>query len=585
MPSESASGTPAPSAFASRSAANPERIALLLIAIAATAVVAPMLFLGNASGHDFGFHIASWLDVAGQWREGVAYPRWAEWANWGLGEPRFIFYPPASWMLGAALGKLLPWNAVPGAFIWLVLIFSGFTMWRLAREFLPGAQAAAAAVIFVVNPYQLLVVYYRSDFAELLAGALFPLLILAALRVLRDGWRWGWGGIPMLALVFAAIWLSNAPAAVIATYSLALLIAVGCAIQRSIRPLLAGGTAMALGFGLAGFYILPAAYEQRWVQIAQAIVVDLQPAQNFIFTHSTNPEFALFNWKVSCVALATILLASIAAVISARHRRDNPMLWWLMFALAAASIFLMFPPSALLWRYLPKLQFVQFPWRWLVPLGVPYSLFLATAIGRSRRRWIWYAALAAVISAGATAIARDAWWDSEDVTLLEAAIHSGHGYEGTDEYAPIGCDRYNLPGLIEDPTSFGAINDEPLTPHAAKYDSKSRETVPDSRMPLRIDKWLAETKSFNVETAEPATLALRLLNYPAWEIKLDGQIAPATSAPVTAQMLLRVPAGNQKIEVNFRRTPDRVAGNAISALSGLLLAGCATIFSTRRRSE
>src|SRR5580704_17788451 len=225
----------------------------VFIVLAATAVVTPMFFLGNASGHDFGFHLASWLDVAGQWREGIAYPRWAEWANWGFGEPRFIFYPPASWILGAALGTVLPWRMAPGAFIWLALVLSGVSMWRLAREWLPGSEATAAAVIFVVNPYQLVVVYYRSDLAELFASAIFPLLILGAGRMVRNGsresWRSGWGecseSVPLLAIAFAVIWLSNAPAAVIATYSLVLVLAVGSVLQRSIRPLISGGAAMA----------------------------------------------------------------------------------------------------------------------------------------------------------------------------------------------------------------------------------------------------------------------------------------------------------------------------------------------------
>ena len=137
------------------------------------------------------------MDVAGQWREGIFYPRWAEWANWGFGEPRFIFYPPLSWMLGAALGSFLPWKCVPGAFIWLALIVAGMSMWRLAREWLPESQAEAAAVFFAVNPYNLAIVYYRSDFAELLAVALLPLLLWCALHddARQNGatcriWRW-----------------------------------------------------------------------------------------------------------------------------------------------------------------------------------------------------------------------------------------------------------------------------------------------------------------------------------------------------------------------------------------------------------
>ena len=155
-------------------------------------------------------------------------------------------------MLGAGLASVLPWRIVPGTFIWLALVLAGFGMWRLAREWLPNGQALLAGVLFAVNPYHLVIVYYRSDFAELLASALFPLAVLGALRVARDGWN----RVPGLALVFALIWLSNAPAGVIATYSLLLIFAVGCALHRNIWPVVRGGAAMACGFGLAAFYIL-----------------------------------------------------------------------------------------------------------------------------------------------------------------------------------------------------------------------------------------------------------------------------------------------------------------------------------------
>jgi hypothetical protein len=538
-------------------------MALLLVAIAATAVITPMFFLGNASGHDFQFHLASWLDVAGQWREGVLFPRWAEWANWGYGEPRFIFYPPASWLLGATLGSLLPWRMAPGAFIWLALLLAGISMWRFAREWLSPREAVAAAVLYSVNPYPLIMVYYRSDFAELLASALLPLALWGALRLLRDAWR----GLHFLAIPFALIWLSNAPAAVLAAYSLMLLFFVASIFRRSPEPLFLGGVSMGGGFGLAAFYIFPAAYEQRWVQIHEALANLLRPEQNFLFTHVRDPEFLFFNWKVSTVAMGVMLVTGIAAVIVARRRQEFPEIWWMLLALGSAATLLMFPPSAFLWRWLPKLEFVQFPWRWLGVLGVVFAFFVAAAIGRAKRPWVgWLAIGLALTTLGGTLVC-DGWWDSEDIPVLMRGIQTGRGYEGTDEYQPLGCDRYELPG--SDPE--GEIIGEPA-PRIQRLDRDSGvfKLVPDNTE--RIERWTANEKRFATEDNAEVTLALRLLNYPGWQASVDGVTVPGGAAPETAQMLVALPAGAHQVDARFASTGDRVAGAIISAIFAFLLA-------------
>ncbi len=79
---------------------------------------------------------------------------------------------------------------------------------------------------------------------------------------------------------------------------------------------------MGAGFGLAAFYILPAAFERRWVQIGQAVSDNLQPVHNFLFTQRNDPDFVLFNWKVSWVALGLILVTDRGRAFAARRRRE-----------------------------------------------------------------------------------------------------------------------------------------------------------------------------------------------------------------------------------------------------------------------
>lgn len=566
-----------------------------------------MWFRGDASGHDFLFHLASWMDVSRQWHEGVLYPRWADWANWGFGEPRFVFYPPASWMLGAALGSVLPWRMVPGAFIWLTLVTAGMSMWKLAREWLPAPQAAAAAVLFAVNPYHLVIVYYRSDFSELLAVALLPLLVLGALNTASDGWR----SVPLLAAVFAAIWLANAPAAVIATYSLGLVPLIVCVLRRSLRPLFPGATAMVGGFGLAAFYILPAAWERRWVQIQTVVAEDFQPVRNFLFTRANEPAFTLFNWKVSTAALGMILVAVIAALIAAKKRREFGELWWTLVILGAASVFLMLPPSRILWRHLPELHFLQFPWRWLDVLGLVFACMIALAMSSARKQIAWLTALLllTLIGEAAALMVQDAWWDSQGAVYLsswmsarpgyiarierkrrEQALHlsgwinSGRGYEGTDEYQPLGCDRSELPGNPDDETRPARVSSIPaplvekLEPFSDPDDPK---VVPATGVRLHFYEWSAGRKDFTAQTPGPVTLALRLLVYPAWIATVDGKSAGYYPHPVTGQMLLPLAPGAHRVELRFVRTWDRTAGGIISAFTAAALLVFAGIFRGR----
>jgi 6-pyruvoyl-tetrahydropterin synthase related domain len=538
----------------------------LTMGLVALAILIPFFFKGDASGHDFEFHVASWMEVARQWHEGVFYPRWAALANFGFGEPRFIFYPPASWMLGAALSLLLPWKVVPAAYIWLALVVAGCSMYRLAREWLPVPAAVAAGAVFAANPYHLLIVYWRSDFSELLASAVFPLLILGTLNLTREPRR----ALVMIAALVAFIWLTNAPAGVIGSYSAALLLVVLGVVERSVRPLVYEFGAMALGIALAAFYIVPAALEQSWVSIGQVLSSGLRPQDNFLFTVTNDPEHTAFNFLASEVAVGMLAALALAVGFAAPIKRRSRTLWWMLTTVSIACVVLMVPISSVLWSYVPKLRFVQFPWRWLFPLSVPLAAFVSTGISRARgilRVVLWTAAFAALAVCG-WLLQRGTWWDADGVAdLHEAILDRGTGYEGTDEYTPRDSDNSDLGKRAKRVTEL-------LPEHEQR-----RLQAP----AIAINRWYAEHKEFTVTISRPATLILRLLNYPAWRLEVDGHAIAARSSPETGQILIDVPPGTRHIRLDFIRTHDRTSGGVLSAIA--LIVWFVLWTRARRRSQ
>jgi hypothetical protein len=541
-------------------------IALVVSLLASLAVLLPFFWLGSASGHDFEFHVASWLDVAYQWKHGALFPRWTAWTNYGFGEPRFIFYPPLSWILGAALSLVLPISWVPAAFILLTQTLAGMSAFFLLRRLARTTPAYLGAVFYAANPYALLVSYVRSDFAEQLACAIFPLLLLAALRltgILRED-RLKASSIASFAVPFAAVWLCNAPAGVIASYSMALLFAWAALTQRSWRVALRAACGLALGFGLAGFYLLPAAYDQRWVNIGQALSSGLLPAENFLFTRIADVEHTWFNWISSFCALALILLAALTALFSGRFIRNTKLVngsksvWGCLLLLGSAATLMMLRLTNVFWSFLPKMRFVQFPWRWMSMLALVCACFLAAAMER-RRGWLWFLLVAVLSFPLGYFLTQNTWWDPDEMPTQRAAITSGTGYEGVDEYDPLGDDHLDLP------------KHAPFAKILLEGTEDSPRATPSGK--IQIEIWETNNHRVFVESSAPGRLALRLLNYPAWQVMVNGKAVTPEKPDDVDQMLIPIEAGKSEIQVRFARTEDQTAGIALSVLSLLLAAG------------
>jgi hypothetical protein len=544
-------------------------MALVVSLATALAIISPFFWKGTASGHDFSFHAASWIDAAVQWRDGILLPRWTAGANHGFGEPRFIFYPPLSWMLGAALSFLVPWIYVPAVFIVLTQTLAGLAAFALGRRLFAMPGALLCAAVYAANPYALLIVYMRSDFAEQLAMVFFPLILLTTLRLigfLENPAGSALRNVAFLSIVYAAAWLCNAPAAVLASYSLAALFIFSAIASRSWAPLIRGGAAVALGLGLAGFYLVPAIHEQSWVNITQALASGLQPSQNFLYAVIADVEHNAFNRIASTTAVLMIALPAIfAAICYPRGSKEEASqlskpVWKILVILLAMSAFLMLRVSNIFWMILPKLRFVQFPWRWMSILAIPFACLFAAAMTRRKMRWYWSAlgtaGLAAALAGTATWMVGHTWWDTEDIPVLLEAMQNDEGFEGVDEYDPAGDDHSDLPEKYPRMKLLRA--------------APSSSVISGAR--IHVERWSAEQKEMRVTAREPARLAMRLLNYPAWRVEVNDKVVVPEPAEGSAQIILPLASGQSHVVVRFVRTSDRTVGAVASAVSLLILA-------------
>lgn len=566
-----------------------------VIVLAALVATAPQLIRGDSCGHDFDFHLVSWFDAAQSWREGIVYPHWSPSANFGAGESRFIFYPPISWMLGAALGMVLPWKAVPMALTFLLLAAAGFATRALAREALPDGPATLAGCAALFSGYALFTAYERSDFAELTGGFWIPLLLLFALRNRNPGgsvWRRTMdGSTAPLALIVAGAWLSNAPLGVMASYLLAAVALTTAVLWRSWAPVLRASLAAAVGLGIAAVYLVPAAVEQAWVDIQEAVS---DPGylieNNWMFAHHANPALAYHDLeldRVSWIAATMIAVAFVAiAVCRRRGRMPGPRTWWMVMALIpAAVLFLLLPPSDLLWRALPKMRFLQFPWRWLVVAQAPMGIFLASAVWTERRRWRAAAlgACGAAFVAAALVAGLNMFQpcDEEDnVGAMLDVYRSGAGFAGSDEYTPPGA---------SDPTVAMSL---PLACLAASANTELGKGTPGVDLAWTKEegsceatfaadgKQGAEHWRVNADVARAGFLILRLRRYPAWQVRLNGVRISNPAERDDGLIAVPVTRGRAVVTVDWTTTPDVWKARWISALALVLLM---TVFAVERR--
>jgi hypothetical protein len=543
----------------------------------------PLLRAGfPVDGHDFWAHTTWGGHFARQFWDGEPYPRWLAYHNEGLGSPTFFFYPPLPFWLTSLLTPLFVAETAPvSALAWVataMLVLSGIFTYLWLRQTVALSGALAAAAIYQLAPYHLLIdLYQRAAFAEFCAMTWIPLMLLAASRLARGRQ----GGFALLALATALLVLTHLLSLLMIGPVVAAYAAVCSDAGSRLRSFATSAAAMGLGLGLSGVYLVPALSLQKYVN-TQVLWQGWGHYRQYLYDWELvlAADQHIFHLLLLLTLASTVALAMLFYLLAAapppvggdphKASRDRRILrFWMLLALAVA--FLMTEPSDLLWRIATPLQRLQFPWRLAMVLTVATTALAAPAVANLRSDLPWRRRLlvyAAVIILGGWAIATTLG----GLNILRQPARPELNARAQDawEYKP----RW--------------IQGEDF--QAAVRQSKDAEgRIPRAELSaggeVRVEQWRPRHIRLSIDATADSRLTVFQFYFPGWRATLDGRIdLPVQPSTPHGFVSAQVPAGRHSIELRMLMTPNERNGWLLSGASALVwLASVVVTRGLRRR--
>jgi len=299
-----------------------------------------------------------------QFWSGELYPRWLMNVNNGLGSPVFLFYGPLAFYAGslfAFLGPVDPHGfARVGCVMWLGLFMAGITSYRWLTRHFSKTEAQKGALTYAGFPYLLTLLYFSFGVTEMLAIAIFPLLLEASDDLLKQSRT----AVLKLSAAYALLAMTHLPSTVVFSLIPFFYIAVFAPPAQRWKYIALTILSAVWAIGLAAIYMLPLLANRSYVVSENFISGKFHYAENFYHMQ------ALYGAAWIFLPLLGLYIELPAAM---RRAASGQLGFWMIILLAWT--FMVTPLSAPLWKALLPLQYLQFPFRFFTAV-IPAVVFI-----------------------------------------------------------------------------------------------------------------------------------------------------------------------------------------------------------------
>lgn len=531
-------------------------LSITVLTLCALYSITPLLIHNEfiSGGWDLSHHINKAFHVSKGIKEGVIYPRWLAMSNGGYGNPTMIFYSPLFYWITGFINLFLP-SLIASLKVTTFMGFflSGISMYIFLRNFCNHTGSVAGGIAYQILPYHIFDFYIRDSLAETFAFLWLPLILhFLYTGVIKDRLS-HWIG---MSLSYAGLILTHIASAYIFTF-----VIVAAALSLSIREKSAKGSlkfvvATVFGLLISSVYFLPMFFERRFIHLEWLVGGHWGTyASNFLFVAGKSRDpFYLCLGKIVMMQVLLVIVSLIHIYYRSKRNRDFSQAYLFIFSSSVFifSIFMSTSYSTPVWKIIPGLPTILFPWRWLMVSTFAISILIALTFHnfsidnfkRDRVIRIYTAVFLALIisnlylSSSYITAAEPMQKNDLERILREAEDHI--------EYRPI--------WLIDTEKDFSRDKGAPVI-------------FKEGTGTVDILIWRFQSRMFKVNASAPSTLRVSTFYYPGWTALVNDREVPIDIEKDSGAMLLNLPTGKNTVLLEFRDTSLRKTAKWISVLS------------------
>lgn len=493
------------------------------------------------------------------------YPcRWVPDLGGLYGYPIFNYYAPLSYYYGEVFyalsgdflvaAKAMFATALIGSFLFMFLLCND--IWGNKNSALLGS------VFYVFAPYHAVLLYVRGAMGELWALMFFPLILWTLLKLFQT--RSVLYSLQLAVAISLLILSHNLSAMVflpiVCVYALCLLKYEWN--LKTLKLLILSGT---LSLLLSSFYLIPALVEKKLVSVETTTYGYFSYTEHFkglrklILDHS-------WGWGASVreipggerdgmsfqIGWLHLIALAIAIFGLRKIKVVDKRFYLIIFSIATivVALFLIHPKSIYVWKLIPPLKYLQFPWRLLGIIIFFISLCAGSIfvwIGKSRQVMLL-------------------------LVLVVLVVVFNFSYFRPEKFYYLNQDQI-LSGQNWDKQIKRSIFD--YLPKSAKAPpaelAQSRYEIIYGNADIKNLKEGSDWMSLDINSTTLTILRLSIYYFPDWQVKIDHKKIGINPKNDLGLITFSVDPGEHHIDARLYDTPIRSASNLLSVFGFLSL--------------